>query len=562
MCALLTGILTLLGMAPPLLMSRLINQVARDGAWGIFPLVMTLLFLVPVLRALVNIGNSIIVNNLRLKFVVATRTAVYRHALYLSLKFYDEMPVGNITQRVMTDVVNIAGAITTNFVELLSDTITILFAVVVMLWLSRPLSLLTLALLPGYYYNYRFFSQRIKSANVQLRANMDHISSMLQERLNAHELIQSYGQEKAESLHFSSQAKQVMDSAVRGSAYSITFNQISAFINKVGNTLIYCAGCYFFIGEKMTYGEVVAFCSYATLLLGPLVRVSTIANEFTQAGIAVERIHQVLDQVPTIRDLPDALPINDLKGDIIIERMSFGYRQAAPILDHIDSVIAAGNHVAVVGAVGSGRTTLARLLRRFYEPQSGQIKIDGIDIRHYRLHDYQKNLALVLSESAILDGTIHENLVYGNPQATEPQIAKVVRSVGLDDLIAGLPEGYRTRLGSGGVQLAVGDRQRLGIARALLSNPLLLIIDEATASLDAESAQQIHLAIRQTMKNVTCIVVVHRLLIAKDADLIVVLNEGKIVEQGQHDQLLKKSGGLYRMIYGLQYGREFLPAEE
>ena len=201
-CAVLTGVLTLLGMAPPLLMSRLINRVARDGEWGIFPLVMTLLFLVPVLRALVNIANGIIVNNMRLGFVVGTRTSLYRHLLYLSLNFYDEMPIGSLTQRLMTDVVNIASAITTSLIELLSDVVTILFAVVVMLWLSWPLSLLTLALLPCYYFNYRFFSQRIKETNVQLRGNMDHISSMLQERLNAHELIQSYGQEKAESFHF------------------------------------------------------------------------------------------------------------------------------------------------------------------------------------------------------------------------------------------------------------------------------------------------------------------------------------------------------------------------
>ena len=312
----------------------------------------------------------------------------------------------------------------------------------------------------------------------------------------------------------------------------------------------------------MAYGEVVAFCSYATLLLGPLVRVSTIANEFTQAGVSVERIHQVLDRVPTICDTPGALPIDELKGDVEFDGLTFGYEQDAPVLHEIDLAINAGSHVAVVGPVGSGRSTLARLLRRFYEPQIGQIKVDDIDIRRYRLHDYQKNLAIVLSESAIFDGTIRENLLYGNSRATEEELAKIVRAVGLDDFIAESPEGYEMRLGSGGLKLAAGDRQRVGIARALLSKPLLLIIDEATASLDAESAQQIHLAIREVMKNITCIIVIHRLLIAKDADLILVLKEGKIIEQGQHDQLLKKSGGLYRMIYGLQYGNELLPPPE
>ena len=218
----LTGSLTLVGMAPPLLMRKLINDVAKDSKWGLFPLVMTLLFAVPVLRAIINIANSLILNRVSLGIIANTRKRMFEHLMRLSMRFYNETPVGNINQRLMGDIANISGVTTGGIITLFTDVIAVVFAVSVMIRLSLMLSLLTFALLPLYFLNYRFFSKRIQQTNVLLRSNMDHISSMLQERLSAHELIQSYGQEKAEATHFSSQAKQVMTSAIRGSAYNIS----------------------------------------------------------------------------------------------------------------------------------------------------------------------------------------------------------------------------------------------------------------------------------------------------------------------------------------------------
>ena len=554
LAAVLTGSLTLAGMAPPLLMRHLINDVARDGKWGIFPLVMGLLFVVPILCAAINVANGITLNRVGLGIVGQTRKRMFDHLMRLSMKFYDEMPVGGISQRLMGDVDAVSTVVTGGLITLLTDVLAVGFAVVVMLGLSWQLSLLTFALLPFYFLNYWFFSRRMQRATALIRANMDHISSTLQERLSAHELIQSYGQGKAEATHFTSQAKQVMNAAIRGSAYSISFNQLSAFVNRIGNTLIYCAGCYFFVKGRMGYGDVVAFCAYATTILGPVVRFAGVANQLVQVGVSVTRINEILNRDPAIGESPEARPVHELRGDISIEGVTFGYGTGRPALDDVRLEIPAGTHVAVVGAAGAGRTTLAMLLRRFYDPADGTIRVDGSDIREYRLRDYRQALAMVMPESAIFDGTISENLRYGRPDATEERMIEVAKAIGLHEFVGALANGYETRVGTGGLKLSTGIQQKIGVARALISEPLILIVDEATSSLDPESAAAVNSAIRNAVEGRTCVMVLDRVLMAHDADHVVVMHEGALAEQGRHDELLARPESLYRAIYEKQYG--------
>ena len=555
----LTGGLTVIGMAPPLLMRRLLNDVAREGRWGIFPLVMTLLFGVPVLQAIVNVANSLTLNRVGLSIIADTRKRIFAHLMRLSMRFYNDTPVGSITQRLMGDVGAVSGVVTGGIITLLTDTIAVGFAVVVMLRLSLPLSLLTFALLPLYFLNYRFFSTRMQAANAQLRSRMDHISSMLQERLSAHELIQAYGQEREEASQFASQTKQIMDSAVKGSAYSISFNQLAAFLNKLGNTLIYCAGCYYFVKGTMGYGDVVAFCAYATQLLGPVVRFTAVANQIVQVGVSVDRIQEILDREPAIEEAPEPTPVEALRGEIKVHGITFGYGPSNPALKAVDIEIPAGTHLAVLGPPGSGRTTLAMLLRRFYDPAEGRIEVDGTDIRQYRLKDYRQALALVLPESAIFDGTIRANLCYGRPDATDEQMLDVAAAVGLHELVDGLAQKYGTRLGTGGLKLSAGVQQQIGIARALLSEPFILIADEATASLDPMTAEAVNEAISRAMEGRTFILIVSRVLMARQADEVAVLDEGQIVATGTHDELLTQPDSLYRDLFARQYGEDRLP---
>jgi len=559
---LLTGGLTVVGMLPPLLMRRLINDVARQGQWGVFPLVMTLLFAVPVLRAIINIANSRTLNKVGLGVIGTTRKRMFRHMMRLSMRFYNDTPVGSINQRLMGDVANISTVATGGLITLLTDMIAVVFAVVVMLRLNVTLSGVTFALLPFYYLNYWFFSKRMQQATVQLRSQMDHVSSMLQERLSAHELIQAYGQEKEGATQFSSQAKQIMDTAIKGSAYSISFNQLSAFINKIGNSAIYCLGCYYFVKGSMGYGDVVAFCAYATQLLGPIVRFSTVANQIVQVGVSIDRVNEILNREPAIKETPNAGPVEELEGQVHLHGLSFAYEEGQPVLKDVDVEIPPGTHVALVGPAGSGRSTLAMLLRRFFEPAEGTIEVDAKDIRGYRLKDYRNALALILPESTIFDGSIRQNLLYGKLDASEKQMIEISEAVGLHDFVAELSQQYDTVLGTGGLKVSAGVQQLIGIARALISEPLILIVDEATASLDPETAQTVNESIRQIMKGRTCILILHRLLLARDLDHVVVMHDGKIVDAGTHDELILKPDSLYRTIYGMQYGQDQLPSPE
>jgi len=554
----LTGGLTVIGMAPPLLMRRLLNDVARQGNWGLFPLVIGLLFAVPVLRAVVNIANAVALNRVSLGIIARTRKAMFSHLMRLSMRFYDETPAGSINQRLMGDVGTVSTVATGGLIMLVTDVIAVGFAVFVMLKLSLSLSALTFALLPLYYLNHRFFAKRIQDNTVVVRSHMDHISSSLQERLSAHELIQSYGQERTQSTQFSSQAKQIMDAAVKGSAYSISYNQLTAFINKIGNTCIYCAGCYFFVKDTMGYGDVVAFCAYATQLLGPVVRFAAVANQLVQVGVSVDRINEIMNREPAIKERPDAQPVGTLKGDVRISGLSFRY-QDETVLKELTVEIPAGSHLALVGTAGAGRSTLAMLLRRFYDPTEGTIEVDGHDIRQYRLGDYRSNVALVLPESAIFDGAIRDNLCYGKADATEARMVEVATSLGLHDFVKELRDGYDTRLGSGGLKLSVGVQQQIGIARALLSEPFILIADEATASLDADSAERINQALSAAMDGKTCVLIVHRVLMAQGSDQVVVMDDGEVVETGTHEGLLRRPGALYRTLFAKQYGEDRLP---
>ena len=388
---------------------------------------------------------------------------------------------------------------------------------------------------------------------------MDHISSTLQERLSAHQLIQSYGQERKESTHFSSQAKQIMDSAIRGSVYNISFNNISAFINKLGNTLIYCAACYFFVKEAMGYGDVVAFCAYVAQILGPVVRFSSVSNQIVQVGLSIGRIEEILERAPAVEDRPDAQPIDNLKGDIRIDGLSFQYDSDSPSLKNVDLEIRAGTHVAIIGTLGAGRSTLGKLLRRFFEPDAGEIEVDGVNIQQYCLRDYRRSIALILPETTIFDGTIRDNLCYGKPEASEERMIQISESVGLHEFVAGLAHGYDTRLGTRGLRLETGNLQRVGIARALISDPFILIVDHATVPMDIESAAVAEKAIQKTMEGRTCIIIVHRVQLASEADEVVALKEGEVVERGTYQELVTNPDSLCREIYAKQYGEERLP---
>jgi len=312
----------------------------------------------------------------------------------------------------------------------------------------------------------------------------------------------------------------------------------------------------------MGYGDVIAFCAYATNILGPVVRFASVANQIVQVGVSIDRINEVLGRDPTIKEAPDATPVETLAGDITVDGVEFGYNAGQQVLRDVHLAVPAGTHVGVVGSCGSGRSTLAMLLRRFYEPDEGEISVDGTDIRQYRLRDYRQALAMVLPDSAIFDGTIRENLCYGKPDVAEDRMTEVSKALGLHEFVCELSAGYDTRVGAGGLKLSTGVCQKIGVARALISEPLVLIVDEATSSMDADSAEQVNAAVREAMAGRTCILIVNRVLMARGTDTILVMREGQIAEAGRHEELAVRPNGHYRELFARQYGEDRLPPVE
>ena len=259
------------------------------------------------------------------------------------------------------------------------------------------------------------------------------------------------------------------------------------------------------------------------------------------------------------KEAEDAIPISSLRGTIRINGVTFDYGSGTPVLKDVDMEIPGGSDLAIVGSQGAGRSTLAMILRRFYDPEEGSVEVDGIDIRRYRLKDYRRAIALVQPEAVIFDGTIRENLTYGKPDAAEERMIEVSEAVGFHEFVSELKAGYDTRLGSGGLRLSAGDRQRIGIARALISEPLIIIIDEATAVLDPESAEKVNSAVQKAMENNTYIMIVHRTMMARTADRVVVMKDGQVVEEGAFQELIVNPESVCRELAVNQYGEENLP---
>lgn len=555
----LTCLLAIIGMTPPLIMRRLINRVVENGRWDEFPLLISLFFILPVLNVAFGAWNSLFINKIGQGIIFNTRTSIFERLLRLSIEFHDKMGVGALKERMFGDVATISGIATGGLMSAVADTVIIAVSVTMMIQMSVPLTLVTFGLLPLYFLNYRFFSKRIRGATALLRTRMDHVSSELQEKLSGHELILSFGQDEEESERFLSLSKQIMEAALKGNAYSISFNQLASFFNRFGNTVIYSLGCLFFLRGTMNYGDVVAFCAYAVQLFVPVVRFATIANQFTQARVSAERIREIMESRQAIIDPTDSKPLDTLQGDIDIHGVTFGYSQDdESVINGLNLHIPAGADVVIVGTKGSGKSTLAKLLRRFYDPDSGSILVNNTDIRDYRLSDYRRTISMVLPESAILDGTIAENLAYGKPDVEERRIVEISRAVGLHLFVEQLSGGYRTRLGTGGLKLSTGNRQRIGIARALLSDPFILIIDEATAVLDPEAAEEINTAIRKIMRDKTCILIASRALLIKNPDIFVVLDSGKVAESGTFQGLISNKSGALCGIVRNQYGEDVL----
>lgn len=508
---------------------------------------------IPIVEYLTSLWNNFLITFVGQKMVFDIRHRLYEQLMRLSLRYHEKKGTGAIISRLMGDSATIQNMVTWNTISLLNDLISFCVGIVVVFSLSWKLALATFAILPLHALNYFIFVKRIRKKTGRIRTKWDRIYNQAYERLKGARLVRAFGKERIEAGRFVMETSDMMDLNIGNVALTSSFNGMSGLIDGIGNAIIFCLGCFFVIRGEMTYGSVAAFMAYAWRVLGPVFQFTGISNQIEQTLVSADRIFEIMDTHPEIQDREDAKELPKVSGEVCFENVNFEYDKGVPVLRDINLRISAGTTVALVGHTGCGKTTLTSLLLRYYDTISGRITIDGHDISRVTVSSLRLQIGQVLQDSILFDeSTIGENIAYGKKNVTEEQIAEAAKVGEIHDFILALPNGYGEKIGGDGIKLSVGEKQRICIARAILSDPSILVLDEATSSLDSNSEVMIQKAMENVLKSRTSFVVAHRLSTIVNADLIIVMDKGRIVEKGNHQELLELNG-LYKHLYEEQF---------
>jgi len=504
-----------------------------------------------VIKGILSFGHRYTISRVSQKLVLKLRDELYSKLVYFPLAFFTKRRTGDIMSRGTNDTATLHTSI-----HSMSDAVraaaTVLVAVTIMVIISWQLTLLTAVAFPPAVYMINRFGRRIRNASTLIQAKMADISSYLERTIFGIKVIKSFATEDWEKARFMKENRakySVAMKRVRLSAYLLPLIEL---ITASGMVAVFWLGFWQVITGQLTIGWFIAFIAMVGMVYKPIKTLGIFNAAFQQAVASAERIFEILDVQPEAHDAPDAIPIPKIKGDVEFRDVSFAYNGQGMVLDHINLRVSAGELIALVGPSGVGKTTLVSLMTRFYEVKSGEITIDGYPISKVLLKSLRQQIGLVPQETAIFSGTVRENIAYGRFDATEEEVAQAAKSANAHEFVAQLPSGYDTFIGERGMQLSGGQRQRLAIARAILKDPRILILDEATSSLDTESEALIQEALTNLMKGRTTFVIAHRLSTVVNADRILVLDKGGIVEAGTHNQLLARNG-LYRKLCEAQF---------
>ena len=466
----------------------------------------------------------------------------------LSVDYYDRHSAGSLMSRVLWDVEYFQGFVWQVAQGFLLNVILVLGIGAVLFMMNWHLALLVLLPVPFVVIGTIFFWKYVYPQYYRLSDSQSKMSQLLTGLLQGIRLVKLFGQEKREEQRFSDSAR-YMQNARRSVEMSVaTFNPIMGFVFGLGGLIIWYAGGHRVFEGHLTLGTLMAFFGYMGMFYGPISAMSVFSNWLTGFMSAGQRVFEVLDANVGITDEPEATPLNNINGAIELRNVTFGYDPYSPVLKNVSIKIVPGQFVGIVGKSGSGKTTLVNLICRFYDPQDGQVLIDNQDVRTLAQHDIHKHVALVLQEPFLFRATIMDNIAYGRPGASPLAVMDAAKAANAHDFIARAPSAYDTKLGERGAGLSGGERQRISIARALLCDPKILILDEATSSVDTESDQEIQKALVRLCKGRTTIAIAHRLSTLKNADVIYVIDEGKVAESGSHEQLLELKGVYHNLV--------------
>lgn len=507
-----------------------------------------------VLSAVFSYFQQYLMAGVAQKTVYDLRREVNDKLSRLPLKYYDARTHGETLSRVTNDVDNISSTLQQSMTQLITSILTIIGVLVMMLTISPLLTLIAVLTLPVSVLAITSFAKRSQKQFVRQQAELGKLNGHVEEMYTGHKIIKVFGREKQSLEQFDEINGRLYDAGWRAQFISGMIMPIMSFIGNIGYVLVAVVGGILVTKGSITIGDVQAFIQYSRQFTQPITQTANIANIIQSTVASAERVFEILDEEEEVAETSRPVALPEPQGYVAFEHVKFGYEGKQPLIEDMNIEVSPGQMVAIVGPTGAGKTTLINLLMRFYELNSGAIKIDGVDITEMKRGDLRSLFGMVLQDTWLFNGTIRDNIAYGREGATESEVIRAAKTAHADHFIRTLPGGYDTILNEEASNISQGQKQLLTIARAILADPAVLILDEATSSVDTRTEVYIQKAMNELMKGRTSFVIAHRLSTIKDADLILVMNHGSVIEQGNHEELLAK-GGFYADLYNSQFSK-------
>lgn len=538
---------TFLSLAGPYMIGHIIDDyIMKKDIDGTIRLGILLAVIFSVASILTWLQTYVMIQ-VAMKTIRTLRLELFQKLQTLTLRFFDQRALGDLMSRVTNDIDNLNTALVQSVTQIVSSILTVIGVSIAMFTLSWQLAIVTLIIIPLIVFTTKQIIKRSSKNYTARQRDLGKLNGYIEEMITGSEVLTLFGREQQTIDTFHQQNENLRNSAQRAEITSGLLGPINNFMNNLGLAVVIGTGAFLAVKSIVTVGIIAAFVTYTRQFFRPLNQLSNLLNTFQSAIAGAERVFEILDEPSEVADKPNAIKTASLKGDVVFKQVSFSYEPNKPVLKNIDFHAKAGETFALVGPTGSGKTTIINLLTRFYDVDHGEILIDGHNIEHYQMATIRQRVGVVLQDTYLFSGTIRENIRFGKLDATDEEVVEAAKIANAHHFIKYLPAQYETPVQAGGANLSQGQRQLIAIARAILENADILILDEATSSVDTQTEVDIQKGLQHLMQGRTSFVIAHRLKTIENADQILVIQQGEIVEQGNHQELMQQQG-IYRHL--------------
>ena len=552
---LLTFTSNLLALLGPMLSGKAIDYIGIDAGQANFPMVFyycALMLLFYIISSALSYVLSVLMVKLSQKVVYQMRKDLFDKLVELPVRFFDSHQTGDIISRISYDIDTVNASLSNDLLQIATSAITVVGSLIMMLLISPQLVLVFAVTIPISIFFTKYMTGRVRPLFRKRSAKLGELNGFVEEIISGQKTTKAYHQEETMIGRFDEKNNDAVQAYYEADYYGSMVGPSVNFINNLSLALISVFGALLYLAGSLTPGNLSSFVLYSRKFSGPINEMANIISELQSACAAAERVLRLIDEEPEPADAPEAISLPETAGDVRMEHIRFGYDPEKIIIHNLNLHAKPGSLVAIVGPTGAGKTTIINLLMRFYDPQSGRILMDGHDSREITRKSLRAAYTMVLQDTWLFHGTIYENIAFSRPEATREEVIEAAKAARIHRYITQLPDGYDTIINEDGMNISQGQKQMLTIARAMLSDAKMLILDEATSNVDTRTEQQIQAAMRNLMKDKTCFVIAHRLSTIQNADEILVVQKGDIMEQGTHEELMQR-GGIYAGLYRSQF---------